>query len=1753
MSSGEFSFDPAAPAETMEGTMESGGDSTIHSSPETGSFSQVTSVSRPESTKRQRPMIEDMERESRPVGRDRGSASRQQRSTSVPRTGRAPSVRRTHGKAKSSGGSPNDRKKVGTADEEMDARIKEMYRDQDSQQKEQIQRLEDENTAQRMVHESKLQSIKDECTEFDHQYNHVLDCWRKAEEKSKTYESELRSEAMLFLEAKQYLGEMQQQFGHVMQEDQGAGMRIQELEQILERERMQFRSLAASIDQETRAEFAALRDRADRVRLEASEAIASKDHQQFHERELISDEAMKLKRRNDMLTSELSFAQNDAIQAAQLIHHEQRTVDAFRRKNAEEEMVVRNLHGEMNVTESYLNMENAKNDRLTARMDEDRKRYEQRLALFMSNPETRYPDVLQQDLASKVEIQRLKQELAVAENSLSIVPSSGSEMTLSNLKMKRELEETMVENQELKKQGSFEFWRQKHREVRDDHERAKTEMYKAFEERRQEERLYAEEEREARHRNEDVDRLRRERNEWREQYDNLMAEWTEYGHEYEEEEEEEARETRSESFASVVGYSTPKISRKEADKVVVPNWPRIHELEYWKSQVTANIVAASGDLDHDAWTSWIAPTFKLSPDIEGDLAGSGDVRYNSVDVKLASALMAMMQNGGDQAREVLNEARLKMAKGCRGGTPTILKGRQLLAMIVDSFRSASNTDLVFTIRHLYDLPYPGDNDLVTFKSQWNEVLECMRPGDVPNDVALRDILYDKIRNSKLMVFDLHYYESKEETHVDKTYKYLMDTISKHIKLRREEKNRDAQKQGLKHITSRYKSLPATTNEDDSEKPAKAAPTPKAKNPAGPPKAVPVLADPKVKPHSKGGKGGKGKGKGKGKPRDRTRSPSVPRTAAEKKKIPCRFYFGTGTTCTKGRDCEYSHSKDSPRANSPAGDRKSVCYAFLQGKCSKGKDCKYTHDKKALAVVKASVKAAAAKTQGSSGGSPRNSDPKAAPSGKAKAKASAVALAIHSDDSDNESFCSDISTVSKLDKGCLRQPNLHRRIRKDMKLKFVKKHDVIKYHVHSDHNWSKSFNRKRTGRRVSEKELLDNNRIDQIKYEELRSKVRGLALERSIDNPKKGNAKATINGTWKLDITVNKDPNSPDLFIEKFYRDENEDNEGNSDLANAQSTVKISKKVKFIMDTGCGYDLISQRKAIELGLKVQEGNDRMVFMTANGITETRDVAKCTVDSFGEEAKPFVLGQTPAVFSVGMRCMKLGYTFVWPPGNQPFMINPSGKRIDLHSKDDIPYLIPGEGSGPHDDQLATDIHELLNRKVVVTDAPAVAGEGGEDEGDGPDVAEAEDDGLIEVDVHEGEQRMAKPGVLKAEAKTIAHLLTHRYRNPYCQSCVRAKMKHFRTHRGAFKRELKKWGDLITFDFADLEWTNYMGIPDDRELLVIRDRFTGVIQAFPLKGKTTEEIVSSIKRFTGNRKVALAFSDQAPQFVKACRELRITLDTSVPGRKVTNSLAERNIQFLVGATATCLLEAGLPACYWSFAVTCVSHLLNIEELDEGSAWQKMHKEKFKGPMIPLGAKVIFKPSDARWREQDTKFDPKGLYGVFAGYVIEAGNKWSRRMLVWNLHDFKKVNLAFNCEKVPMLLQRPNVTERVEAILPITFPLKEEYEKLNGTLEGMNTIDDRDGRPEIEGMIGDEYRDEDDDDGGYEPTEVGDDDYRDDDDDPPPPGGKSSGSKPDEKVIPPKRDILDEHPDHYSYGSAGDGSSIMMMMMGIGSNSTS
>ena len=45
----------------------------------------------------------------------------------------------------------------------------------------------------------------------------------------------------------------------------------------------------------------------------------------------------------------------------------------------------------------------------------------------------------------------------------------------------------------------------------------------------------------------------------------------------------------------------PRISRKEAEKVNVPPWPKITKLDGWKMALTMNVTNASADPDIEVW------------------------------------------------------------------------------------------------------------------------------------------------------------------------------------------------------------------------------------------------------------------------------------------------------------------------------------------------------------------------------------------------------------------------------------------------------------------------------------------------------------------------------------------------------------------------------------------------------------------------------------------------------------------------------------------------------------------------------------------------------------------------------------------------------------------------------------------------------------------------------------------------------------------------------------------------------------------------------------------------------------------------------------------------------------------------------------------------------------------------------------------------------------------------------------------------
>ncbi|CAE7562230.1 RE2, partial [Symbiodinium pilosum] len=148
---------------------------------------------------------------------------------------------------------------------------------------------------------------------------------------------------------------------------------------------------------------------------------------------------------------------------------------------------------------------------------------------------------------------------------------------------------------------------------------------------------------------------------------------------------------------------------------------------------------------------------------------------------------------------------------------------------------------------------------------------------------------------------------------------------------------------------------------------------------------------------------------------------------------------------------------------------------------------------------------------------------------------------------------------------------------------------------------------------------------------------------------------------------------------------------------------------------------------------------------------------------------------------------------------------------------------------------------------------------------------------------------------------------------------------------KRKIEQWGDLMTFDFVDVRDAKDRGVgmdDDAREILVIRDIATKVVAAYPTASRSTDDVVKCLQRFKGKRKIKMAYSDEAGEFTAAADRLGIILDNSLPGRPRNNSIAERTNQFVLDTTSTCLLQAGLPASYWPYAINCVTHNLNIED---------------------------------------------------------------------------------------------------------------------------------------------------------------------------------------------------------------------------------
>ena len=259
--------------------------------------------------------------------------------------------------------------------------------------------------------------------------------------------------------------------------------------------------------------------------------------------------------------------------------------------------------------------------------------------------------------------------------------------------------------------------------------------------------------------------------------------------------------------------SKSSVSLREAEKINLQPWPKTTELSSWKGSVVHEVCVASGDRNYEDWKAWLAPCLADQPDLEA-LAKAPDVRFQSIDAKLSNALRKVIENAGEKSMQVKYDMSMKNQMYEKSGD--FIKGRELFAMILISFKSPDHTEVLYNAHHLYMFNYYGDDQLEAFYNKWLDIVYNMKHDDRPSTNSLRDTLFRKIEHSKLMHFDISRYRTFDEGHPEKTYDFLTTMIKGYIARGKQERLLKDRERAVKLSLSSNKTAPAP---EDTEKPA----------------------------------------------------------------------------------------------------------------------------------------------------------------------------------------------------------------------------------------------------------------------------------------------------------------------------------------------------------------------------------------------------------------------------------------------------------------------------------------------------------------------------------------------------------------------------------------------------------------------------------------------------------------------------------------------------------------------------------------------------------------------------------------------------------------------------------------------------------------------------------------------------------------------------------------------------------------------
>ena len=127
-------------------------------------------------------------------------------------------------------------------------------------------------------------------------------------------------------------------------------------------------------------------------------------------------------------------------------------------------------------------------------------------------------------------------------------------------------------------------------------------------------------------------------------------------------------------------------------------------------------------------------------------------------------------------------------------------------------------------------------------------------------------------------------------------------------------------------------------------------------------------------------------------------------------------------------------------------------------------------------------------------------------------------------------------------------------------------------------------------------------------------------------------------------------------------------------------------------------------------------------------------------------------------------------------------------------------------------------------------------------------------------------------------------------------------------------------------------------------------------------------------------------------------------------TNGIAERAVRRVKEGTSAVLLQSGLNENWWADSMDCYTYLRNVQDqLSCGKTpYERRVKKPFKGPIIPFGSLVEYRPTTAEDQSRIHQFGKKVLPGLFLGYAVYAGGIWKGDVLIADLEELETMDAS-------------------------------------------------------------------------------------------------------------------------------------------------